>query len=349
MRKNTGVRIQKPLGTDFVAGGETGIIYKEILPTGDWTPYLPTPERQAGKFFDTMACVTFSALNSLEAQIERMRATTLSESNENWLKNNGYIRADGKCNFSDRFTAKMSGTTHQGNYLGAVWDSIRNHGVLPEKDWKFDQDKFDWDSYYAEIPQELKNKALKFLEIFETKYEWVVGISNIDNHIKQAPIQIISKVCNPWATTEIIPSCGSGSQHATLLINKDIDHFDIFDQYEPFSKRLALDFAIPYMMRGVIEVKKPLEATPTFQYTFTAKLALGQSGDAVKALQTILKIDGDFPKSVQITGFYGKITQGAVLAFMKKYKVASPQEIAYVNGRWIGPATRAKLNQLYAQ
>lgn len=348
MMKNTGVRIQKPLATDYIAGAETGIIYKEVNPLGDWTVQLPMDERQLGKFIDTMACVSFSALNSLEAQLNfGIYANPLSKESK-WLVSNKYVDGNGLVNISDRFTAKMSGTTKQGNYLGAVWDSIRHHGVLPEWDYPNDLDKFNWEEYYKEIPQELKDKASKFLEIFETKYEWITSKNDIEKHLKQAPIQIVSKVCTPWNVETIIPTCGSGSQHATLLINQDTDHFDIFDHYEPFDKKLALDFAIPYMMKGVITAKSLITPLPPFHYTFILKIGVGQSGEGVKALQTALKIDGVFPTNVDITGYYGKITQQAVLSFMKKYRVASPQEIAYVNGRWIGPSTRAKLNQLFS-
>ncbi len=262
---NSGVRIRKPLKTDYIAGVSSKISYEVINPSGDWTEFLPSAERQSGALFDTMACVTFSALNSLETQLNFLIRTGLDNDKFRWLNDNGYVE-DGKVNFSDRFTAKMSGTTNKGNYLGNVWDSIRNQGILPEKDWKFDLPTFDWNKYYEEIPQELKNKALKFKELFDVQYEWVTGISGVEDQLKHAPIQIVTKVCSPWNTSEIIKACGIGSDHATLLFDKEGDHYDIFDHYIPFNKRLANDFPIPYMMKGIIKERVPIEGWIAINY-----------------------------------------------------------------------------------
>ena len=68
---------------------------------------------------------------------------------------------------------------------------------------------------------------------------------------------------------------------------------------------------------------------------------------AVAALQKALKLDGVFPDSTPETGYYGLITQKAVKEFQKKYAVAGWWELLTVNGKRVGPKTRAKLNLLY--
>lgn len=110
--------------------------------SGDWTAYLPLGEWQANSHVDTMACVTFSALNSIETQYKFLT---------------GQDR-----NFSDRFTARMSGTTSQGNWLFRVADSIRRDGLVDEAAWPSPAD-FTWDSYYATPPIEIINQASIFL------------------------------------------------------------------------------------------------------------------------------------------------------------------------------------------
>src|SRR3712207_6542899 len=81
--------------TDFVAGEEVGALPYEVRnETGDWTPFMPPGEWQASKKGDSMSCVTFSALNSIEAQ-------------EKFLTGN-------QVNYSDRWTAKRSGATPEG-------------------------------------------------------------------------------------------------------------------------------------------------------------------------------------------------------------------------------------------
>lgn len=362
---NTGLLIQPPLPTDFIAGLETGIAAEKRLDSGDWKSFLPTDEQQLSVYFDTMACVTFSALNSIESQINLMvsqgmiSSTILDE-----LRLMGFFDENGKFNASDRFTAKMSGTTRQGNYLTAVWDSIRNHGIVPEKDWAYPREQrtpvFDWNDYYAEIPQALKEKAQRFRELFEIRYQWLV-LDGKANHaqyrswLQMAPIQLATAVCSPWNTAEIVKACSLGVGHATMMFGAADEWFDIQDHYKPFQKRLALDYRIPFALQGVVYVKnaptapapsRPAPAAP-FKHLFSSDIRFATSGPEVKALQEALKVDGTFPKNVIPTGYYGDITRVAVIAFQKKHRVASPQEIAYLNGKVVGPKTRAKLNQLF--
>src|SRR3990167_7048548 len=96
---NRGVILgQRP--DDFVGGT---IPYEVRLPSGNWDAFLPSGEWQRSQpdpvkgYIDTMACVSFSALNSIETQIRFLTGQSI--------------------NYSDRFTAKMSGTTPQGNWL----------------------------------------------------------------------------------------------------------------------------------------------------------------------------------------------------------------------------------------
>ena len=65
--QNTGVILLPPAPTDFIAGVLGDIVYEERTQK-DWSVYIPTEESQSMNLFDTMACVSFSALNSLEIQ-----------------------------------------------------------------------------------------------------------------------------------------------------------------------------------------------------------------------------------------------------------------------------------------
>src|SRR3954449_11002346 len=102
MQINHGVILgQRP--EDWMAGGASQIVYEVRNPSGDWRPYLPTGEKQFGKedFFD---CVTFSLLNAIEMQEKFLTSIEV--------------------NYSDRFIAKRSNTTHEGNYLYLVADTV---------------------------------------------------------------------------------------------------------------------------------------------------------------------------------------------------------------------------------
>lgn len=88
---------------------------------------------------------------------------------------------------------------------------------------------------------------------------------------------------------------------------------------------------------------------PSLHYHFMLDLLFGASGGDIPALQTALQIDGEFPKNVPITGYFGDITRRAVLAFQLKYKVAPTAELMTLQGKRVGPATRAQLNQIFNQ
>ena len=87
------------------------------------------------------------------------------------------------------------------------------------------------------------------------------------------------------------------------------------------------------------------------RYTFTKNLNYGDSPEKplpdVIALQDILKFEGLFPANINSTGYYGSVTARAVLAFQRKYKVASEAELNALQGKVVGPKTREALNQLY--
>ena len=351
---NTGVIVRDPQPTDWIAGQETGIAYQDRMAFGDWTKYLPSDEQQKG-LFDTMACVSFSALNCVEAQINYLLSEGLvNTAQQKELADLGFIGEDGLFNCSDRFTAKMSGTTKNGNYLTAVWDSIRKDGLLPEKDWHFDLNKFQWDDYYCEIPQELKDKAKKILDIFDFKYEFAVANTQdyqqaISTNIKQSPLQIAAPVCPNWvARDSIVPTCGlTAAQHATMIYGFNcLELFRVLDHYNPFAKKISWNYPIPFAIKGVVNIKQPVETPKQFQHEFTQVLTWGMRSAEVAILQDALKIDGVFSLKVNSTGYFGEITRKAVIDFQRKHKVADEAEIIAANGR-VGKKTLAKLNEIF--
>lgn len=350
---NTGFIEVRPRDSDWLAGEESGILYQEANPSGDWSDFLPSEERQR-KNFDTMACVSFSALNVLEAQMN-LKLASLPEDLKNWLAANGYVEG-GKVNFSDRYVAKLSGTTRTGNSLVNVWDTIRKHGLVPENDWKFDG-SFDWVGYYAEVPAMVLAKGQEFLKRFSVMYEWIPNHPGspattevLKKHLKQCPIQIATAICPGWWNADRVEACGLPVSHATMLYGiggiGSEDERLILDTYPPFRRRLTADYGIPFLMKGLIEVKTAPNAQNPVKFQFKTNLRLGERGDDIRALQVILKALGMFPANVECTGFYGKITASAVLAFQLKYEVDSPMLLRQLAGKIVGPKTRAELNKL---
>lgn len=73
---------------------------------------------------------------------------------------------------------------------------------------------------------------------------------------------------------------------------------------------------------------------------------LAQKTDVI-ALQNILKEEGLLAANVESTGYYGALTAKSVLALQLKYNVAPDADLLKLQGKNVGPATRAFLNQKY--
>jgi hypothetical protein len=279
--KNTGF-IPEPLKEDdFRVGGISSIEYIVVNPSGDWLPYLPTNERQSNEKEDYMNCVSQSGDSSLEMQGNYLLATgQIPQGLINWLRFQGYIDKEGHLNLNDCAIAKMAGTTHQGLGLQAFWDCVRHNGLLPECDWHHTSDNLKWNDYYSEIPQALKDKAKQFCDkdnpraFFTIEYEWVrhtEGVESdyttISKHIKQAPMQIATATCPPWGSG-VIQACGEAVNHATCVPKVTPALTFDYDSYPPFTKQLAANYKIPYMMKGVLKVKTFPLSTEIIRYAW---------------------------------------------------------------------------------
>lgn len=347
MTKNRGVIQPKVKLTDYIAGQETGITFNIVNELGDWSNYLPSKEGQYITF-DTMACVSFSALNSLEIQLNYLMAMNkIPKDKLDKLIEWGYID-NGKFNFSDRFTARMSGTTPGGNSLNNVWDSIRRDGLVPESMWSKEGCN-NWVQYYNEIPQQVKDFGKHILEIFDFKYEWVVmgncGLADLvylQQQLTQAPLQIAAPVCTRDSQGIFVP-CGScQTAHATVLYGIS-DNLKNFDHYYPYLNEWRKDYTMPWIMKGIPILKVSETTNPVFSHEFKVYIGYGQRNEEVLWLQKALNLLG---YKIPLTGYYGNITKASVKDFQTKYKLANWITIQYINGRWVGPATRNKLNEL---
>lgn len=270
--KNTGIIIEPPLPKDWIAGDATGVVFETRLADGDWRRYSITKELQFswGKY-DTMSCVTFSALNSFEMQVKWMLENKkIPEATVQKLRDMGFFDEQGNFNCSDWFTAVMSGTTPSGNTLNAVWESIRVHGVLPQSKGIKPEDVNNITEWLdpTKVTQEQKDLALKSKEIFSIAYEWILtGASDpkkVLEHLKQAPIHIATAVCAGWNTDTPVKACTQPVQHATC-VDGSLENVAtyILDHYDPTAKQLAWDYPIPYAIKGVVALQPALKENET--------------------------------------------------------------------------------------
>lgn len=375
--KNTGVIIGPEVirSTDFRVGAESGLAFEARNPSGDWEKYRPTDEWQ--RYFlnsilgyDTLSCVTFSALRIVAMQVEWMIETNaLPPVTVEWLKAQGYIDENGKVNFNEHFTAVMSGTSMNGNSLQAVWDSIRRDGLLPQKDGPAVNDFTTTQAWLANtITQAQKDKAALWLNFFDEAYEWVVlnqpGRWDLfELHVKQAPLHIATPTCASWNNPAgtLVTGCGDYKDlnHATSYIAQvkqgaSIQYHKDLDHYNPFIKMLAPDYYMPYALKGVVYAKgaapKP-QPPATFDirtYVFKVNLKAGApDSDEVRRLQLALQtIKSHGTGKPYMTpgnfGPYGPATQAAVALLQAEHGILTD------GGKNFGPSTRGIVNNALA-
>ena len=222
--------------------GSSPIVWEVKKENADWIKGKPDDEAQFLKFkFDSMSCTSFSADNDLETYFNEF-LSTFSKEFQDFIKKEGYI-VDGKLNFSDRFTAIMSGTTPQGNYFQNVWDSIRTNGLIPEADLPFGGKT--WAEYHdkSKITPAMIAKGKKFANFLNINYEFVlVTDENLLKSLKYSPLHVAIPI---------------PATHAVELIN--VNNF--FDTYPPYL--VKRDKPIGYALRFKVEEKIP---KPTYKY-----------------------------------------------------------------------------------
>jgi peptidoglycan hydrolase-like protein with peptidoglycan-binding domain len=81
------------------------------------------------------------------------------------------------------------------------------------------------------------------------------------------------------------------------------------------------------------------------EYVFNKPLYYGQNGEDVEHLQIFLKDQGEdiYPEGL-VTGYFGNLTEKAVIRFQLKYGIIDFQDSPFAG--YVGPSTRLKINEL---
>lgn len=256
---NRGVILgQRP--EDYKVGDNSPLVWQERNPSGDWSDFTPTPEKQWGAGGDKMNCVTQSKNNVVETQLIFLHSNRLvPDAAWAWLGSKGYLDENGKPNFNDRIDAILNETTLEGNYLWKVADCARRFGLFPESVLPSDEN-LSWAEYYkrelitVQILSEYGEESKKYFEIF---FEWVpVTKADLMKHLKHAPIQIVF----PNHAVEAI----------TMLNNGDVARY--FDTYDPFVKNM--NFSNLTSALKIIIATKDAPVTKRFKINQDGKLGI---------------------------------------------------------------------------
>ncbi len=225
IRYNFGLIPEELKPEDYTLGASP-LSKKILMPDGDWSLFLPAPERQSGRSLETMACTCFSALNIIEALFKRKFSL--------------------EKNFSDRFLAKMSGVSYNGNTQSRVLDTIRKDGLVDEADWPSNMDEFNWNEYYKIVPKEIQDKALTFVNDYEVGYEAIPPtLPAMREALKYSPLYVAGFA---WSESGGIYYSYGNPNHAFVIYNiEQAQAFKkAFDSYSPWQKRLAPQYQVYY-------------------------------------------------------------------------------------------------------
>ena len=218
--KNYGLIPRELNASDWVLGGISGLKRDILQADRNWRTFLPPLEIQRTPEYDTMACVTFSALNAIETIFFRKYGIRL--------------------NWSDRFTAKMSGTTIYGNNFFDVAQSIAKlHGLSLEENWPFVDCK-TFAAFYADVVDAVIQLAAKSLNEYVVQYEAVWDTTDsLFDALQYAPIQVGVHAYGPLVDG-VYQRTEERGNHAVLLFNAvEGEYWEIYDHYDNAFKKLA--------------------------------------------------------------------------------------------------------------
>lgn len=218
-------------------GGISGLPKVIYQADRNWSDSLPELEVQNRYGYDRLACVSYSALNCVEIMAYRKYGDVI--------------------NLSDRFTAKMDGTTREGNNFFDVAESIsKRHGVVREQAWP--DDAKSWEEYYTAVPSEIVRMGKLFLNDYVISYEYVWDDpEHIFDALQYGPIQVAVRAYGPEVNGIVQRIEGPPTHAITVIEAVNGKYWRIFDHYAYKFKNLAWDTKFWGAMRWDISPVKP--------------------------------------------------------------------------------------------
>jgi len=242
---------------------------RDIFDGLDMRKFRPVGEQQ-NDVFEKMWCVSESANNNKEtngnAMIHLEGLGKLSKDELEILKiarHFGLIKGD-KWLLDTNYTAIGSGTTRRGNSQKKVGNFIRHYGIVPKgtvpvgKDWNSNYYRKDGVRVNGnKLPKEALELGKKIAEYLDIKYEWVAPQNSAKTY-KYGVLQTSCRAPSPLRNG-IYQRTTLQRNHANQRDHDPKTHIDVFDSYDPFEKKYALNYAFGWGMLYTIKLKKKLE------------------------------------------------------------------------------------------
>lgn len=155
--------------SDWLGGA---IPWKNLNPLADWRLFTVVGEKQYFSNFDTMSCVSFAVNNVGEIQTKFQTGIEIND--------------------SDRFMARISNTTQQGNRVSTVLDARRFAGMVSETRWSKPAEPTTWAEYMSLIDPQVIAEAGNRKIVEDWQYEYLLDLSpaNIRKQLQHAPLLI---------------------------------------------------------------------------------------------------------------------------------------------------------------
>ena len=279
---------------DWFASGNSSITHDIVV--DDWKDYKIEHEIQWTGTYDTLFCVTYSALDVIGSLfMYYLSHNLISPENVLWLKDNGYFK-NGFINFNERFSAINGETSNNGAYQYKVANGIKNYGLIPQDLFPLaDNFKDNIDKKF--ITEKMYELGKEFLKRFSINYEWV---TDLKESIKSSPVQLIVKFANYENPNDILEPKGEPN-HAVKCVYICDEYHEIDDTYWQQYKRYHPDYTFSPM---------------AFKLTSNNTTMTPQ-----EVTQFLKTNDKKWVRNSQ-TGSFGRILQGKLFTFETKDRAA---------------------------
>lgn len=305
---NTGLKQPTNLSpVDFVAGDFSPLVWKSRVTEagGFWLPFIPTYEVQNNNGVDKMNCTAMATDNVIETDIKE--------------------RENIEINVSDRFVAKASGNTKDGNYIQYPIETIMKVGFVMEDVYpeEYQIKPPTWDEYYKNITPELFKKALVVLDKYEFNREFVYPTNDKDKLyqlLHEAPLKATVCYASSSDPDDILNPNGKHNHDVAIVSAKYGEYFVIYDSYAwlrglPTLKRYAWNYQFGAVMRIHVQLKNNNNHM-TFKQNYPYLLVEGNEQKLGFFLDGQMIIDTDWSKIM---------VQSA--SRLKKYEPAIPVKL----------------------